>query len=641
MTCQIVQPQLPNNDGERQMFSFLKELPEDYTLFSELKINYGYEKQVKHLHLNYRQPDFVVVGSEIGIVSIEVKDWNLDRYIYKWKNQYVLDKLDARTGEIVSQGIGSPHAQVEAYKWGLRELINDLPNHIKRPKVTSVLAFPRLTRTAFLNGIQGTDLLTQKQAKFYLDANSILFKEDMDKYYRQPEKLLDRFVKKLNPSFPTIDGKSLYIINDLLIPTECKVGGNIEVQKARQKVYTLSTQQSEWAFSMDPNDNYLLDVAGSGKTNTLLSKAIHTVNKSNEMKPTILVTTYSPDLESSLIKIFRDKVGDESKRKYAGIKVYSIHSLVELIVKQSYSPEDIKSICEDAETIDERLSKLMEIANELIETDPNPDRFKLFDHIFIDEIQDFSNEYLRLIIKTSRGDSYFFVGDIGQKIYDRQYDLQRLGISFHRKALDKSFMMYRTPRFIAELATKFITNDPLMRAEFSEYGYSSKLIFANELDIGAELLLTSSPELDAAKKIKELLESQYLAGEDQILVVTSADGMDKSHSALSDMGIKCQRGEQLLGGAVTIVEYSESKGLEREVVLMLRVEDLYHSSNPDALLDSPKVQIDEDGYSRRKIYVALTRSTERLLCYYTERTHPLVRELCDINESINDKRISS
>lgn len=423
------------------------------------------------------------------------------------------------------------------------------------------------------------------------------------------------------------------------MPIECKVGGDNKLQKARQKVLTLSKQQMEWAFSLDPNENYLLDVAGSGKTNTLISKAIYTVNKSKGTNPSILITTYSPDLESSLTKIFKEKVGDEANGKYAGIRIYSIHSLVGLIVRHSYSDKDIESICESCGTIDERLSKLIETANELIETDPNANQFELFDHIFIDEIQDFSNEYLRLIKKTSRGNSYFFVGDIGQKIYDRQYDLQRLGISFHRKSLDKSFMMYRTPRFIAELATKFITNDPLMRAEFSEYGYSNKFLFANELDIGAELSLSSSPESDAAQKIKELLGTQYLAGEDQILLVTSSEGVEKSYLALSAIGIKCQRGEQLSGGEVTIVEYSKSKGLEREVVLMLRVEDLYHSSNPEALLDSPKDQIDGNGYSRRKIYVALTRATERLLCYYSDRAHPYVKELCDINESINGKRI--
>ena len=79
MTCHIIQHQDSDNLGEKAMFAFLKALPENYTLYSELKINVGYNKRVKHLV--QKQPDFVVVGNEVGIVSIEVKDWNLDRYI--------------------------------------------------------------------------------------------------------------------------------------------------------------------------------------------------------------------------------------------------------------------------------------------------------------------------------------------------------------------------------------------------------------------------------------------------------------------------------------------------------------------------------------------------------------------------------
>ena len=100
MTCHIVQPQQGKNAGERDMFSFLKNMPEDYTLYSELKINVGYKDQVEHLE--QKQPDFVVVGNDIGIVSIEVKDWNLLNNIYEWKNQFALNKYDARTGKLIT-----------------------------------------------------------------------------------------------------------------------------------------------------------------------------------------------------------------------------------------------------------------------------------------------------------------------------------------------------------------------------------------------------------------------------------------------------------------------------------------------------------------------------------------------------------
>ena len=639
MTCHIVQPQQGKNAGERDMFSFLKNMPEDYTLYSELKINVGYKDQVEHLE--QKQPDFVVVGNDIGIVSIEVKDWNLLNNIYEWKNQFALNKYDARTGKLITDDIDAPHVQVEAYKWGLKALLEDLPSHIKSSvRVTSLLAFPRLTKAEFLNGVMNSAVLKDKQAKFYFESRETIFKEDLDKYSRNPQKLVLEFVKKHHPGIKELDGKALYISNSLLMPPKCKVGGNVKLQKARQKILTLSHQQMQWAFSLDPAENYLLDVAGSGKTNAILSKAIHNIDIAEGSKPSILITTYSPDLERSLTKMFNEKVGEEANLKYTGIKVLSIHSLVDLIVRKVYTDSDIEAMINDSDSVDQRLSKLIEVAREIIQTEPEPEKFMLFDFIFIDEIQDFSNEYLRLIKKTSRGEKYFFVGDIGQKLYDRHYDLQKLGLSFNRKALESSYVMYRTPKYIAELATKFIMNDSSMQAEFREYGYSENFSFANDLDVGAEISKTSTPEEDVAMKIKDLLETQYIGGEHQILVITSEPRIKDAISALERLGIPCQFGERVSEGGVTIVEFTNSKGLEREVVLMLGLEDLYHPSNPSALLDSPREKVAGNGYSRRKIYVALTRATEKLILYYSDPTHPFISELCSLNETINNKRMN-
>ncbi|QZY54388.1 nuclease-related domain-containing protein [Crassaminicella profunda] len=53
-------------EGEREVFYFLEEkLPSDYFVWYELDVEDRY-------------PDFVIVGPQIGVLILEVKDWSAD-----------------------------------------------------------------------------------------------------------------------------------------------------------------------------------------------------------------------------------------------------------------------------------------------------------------------------------------------------------------------------------------------------------------------------------------------------------------------------------------------------------------------------------------------------------------------------------
>lgn len=635
MACRIVQTQPPNNEGERKMFAFLKQLPADYTLYSELQINTAFHRQVEGLRK--KTPDFVVTGEDVGVLSLEVKHWNLDRYIYEWANQYDLKKLDARTGRVVADDIDAPHAQVNAYQFGLKNLVkHSLHDSIAGDLwVTSVLVFPLLTRTAFLDGVQNTSLLTGPQAKFYSQLDRVLFKEDLDRHVDQPEQLLREVVRR-DSRFSKAGGKAIYKVNELLVPPKCRVGGDKKLQDNRKRMEVLSEQQTRWAFSLNPNQNYLLDVAGSGKTNALISKAIHLVDKATGEPPEILITTYNRNLEKSLRRIYKDKVGDEASTKHSSIKIWSIPALLEVVVNHGFGQVGLAEVQESTPDEEAYVRRLLHEAKSIIRDDPT--RFARFDHIFIDEVQDFSNAFLRIVKYFAQGKSYFFVGDIGQKIYPRSYDLERLGLALNRKEMDKSYLMYRTPRYIAELATRFILGDSAMREEFAAHGYDHSFSYPNTLGHGAELHRTNEPEHDAADRIRELLETVYPGGEHQVLVVSSPERLEVVQAALEDEGVECQIGETEAGEAVTIVDFRDAKGLEREVVVVVGVEDLYHSSSSEATFDDATEQLEKEGLARRQVYVALTRPIERLFVYYSDRSHPYVKELCELNDYIGNKR---
>ncbi len=198
--------------------------------------------------------------------------------------------------------------------------------------------------------------------------------------------------------------------------------------------------------------------------------------------------------------------------------------------------------------------------------------------------------------------------------------------------------MYRTPRYIAELATAFVMADPAMRKEFAEHGYSDSFTFSNPIENAAVLRREAEPERAAAALVSELLATAYPGGERNVLVVTSPERIGACHSALSSAGVRARIGEEETADAVTVVAFSDSKGLEREVVVVVGVEDLYVRGQASGVFDSATDQIDREARNRRKVYVALTRPMERLYVLYSDRSHPFVQQLCDLNDQIAQKR---
>ncbi len=67
-----------------------------------------------------------------------------------------------------------------------------------------------------------------------------------------------------------------------------------------------------------------------------------------------------------------------------------------------------------------------------------PDHFRQFDAIFVDEVQDFDPLFMTVLEGLARQQHYFLVGDIGQKIFDREHDVTTLGIVVERAELEKS-----------------------------------------------------------------------------------------------------------------------------------------------------------------------------------------------------------
>lgn len=620
--CQIIQTERLSEAqrAERALFDVLTRLPPGYFLYRELKVTTEYREQMKGMM--ELKPDMVVVGEDVGVLAIEVKDWNIKNNTYEWLDQYRV-KVTRSNGNV--DIIGNPVEQACRYKFALMALMQGVEIYVQ-----CFVAFPLLTRQELLNKFKDLTVLKNPQSRFFLDLDRTIFKDDLDRFKTSPGELLNRLVRT-QPGFKQADSDSVLQANKKLIPTTFCIGDSIARQKSREQIRLLSEKQQKWVFDMDERRNYLLDVAGSGKTNILVSRALFLVEKSTPGNiPTILITTYSSNLEANIRRIFKSKLqsSDVDPQVYAkAIQIMGMPKLTKAIIKSVF--EDELTQQEAGESDLQYENRLKEWAADILEE--NSGQFARFDYVLIDEIQDLDDTHLYIITKICRGNKYLFVGDVGQKIYERSHKLEKHGIISKPLALDRSFRMYRTPGFIAELAMKFILRDPYVRNELERNGYANSQ-YVNTSKTLAVLEKTDNPAQTTVEAVNGLLARDYT--EKDILIITSHKFSELIFNQLREKKIQCSVSEKESGNQVVIVDFMSAKGLERPVVIVLGIEDLYCCSVGESIFDNQDTAALKDSLSRRQIYVALTRTTEALYCYYLDELHPFVAELLDINQTL-------
>ena len=629
MKCQLIQTTkiADGNRAEKEMLAFLKNLPGEYFVYRELQLTPVYRERVRGI--KKKQPDFVVVSPETGLVSIEVKDWNLASNVYEWRDQYKIKVTERATGRV--REIDNPTAQIDAYLYAFMELLKGL-----NVFVTSILAFPRVSRSDFLNKLQSVDVLRNPQSKFYLNLDRTVFREDLDQYVARPERLLLHVAQKHLKHHPSSPGQ-IERVSMRLLPSSFRIGDFTKRQQNQRRLKVITEQQQRWIFGLDRHENYLLDVAGSGKTNALISKAIHIVDRAGSgALPRILLTTYSRNLETNTRRIFQHKIAASPNREryQLAITVQCIPAVLETIVTAVLDIDSIAGYQTPGESPADYEAGLRRDVDSILRSEP--DRFRKFDYVFIDEIQDFDDFFLLVVAHLCKSKNFFFVGDIGQKIYERIYDLNRLGFITERVELKKSYKMFRTPRYIAELATLFTLGDPLSRREFEEYGYTERFKFPNKLKNMAEILRSTHPEEEIAERIQALLNTAY--SEEDIMIIASETRLTQAETALRAAGISYVLGESEHVTAVSLVDFMNVKGLEKEVVLVTGIEDLYDRSKPRGMFDDEDEKRRKELFSRRKIYVSLTRPLERLIIYYQDPANCFISELLTINTGVINKR---
>ncbi len=104
-----------------------------------------------------------------------------------------------------------------------------------------------------------------------------------------------------NPNFRAADARTTDAARKRFFPPLFAWATTPSANGMGRSLKVLTEQQQKWVFNLEPGKNYLLYAPGSGKTNVLISRALHLFQQAPRgALPTILLTTYSENLATNI-----------------------------------------------------------------------------------------------------------------------------------------------------------------------------------------------------------------------------------------------------------------------------------------------------------------------------------------------------
>lgn len=255
----------------------------------------------------------------------------------------------------------------------------------------------------------------------------------------------------------------------------------------------------------------------------------------------------------------------------------------------------------------EDLAPLLHIHNRFYGVSGN----ERFDHIVIDEAQDYSPFQIDLLRQHSRNDSFTILGDLAQGIHD--YKGIHSWTEFEQLfAKDDSELFqlnrsYRSTMEIIEFANRILATGDVSVQPAVPVFRSGEEVLVNRI------------ESDPNKRAWAIADAVRQLQEGDVSTVAVIARTDKEcrliHTALEAQGFfpaLITADQRSYAGGLSVLPVYLSKGFEFDAVLIVDADDRHYTNNPrDAKL----------------LYVACTRALHRLLLHYSDNPS-LLLESC-------------
>lgn len=350
----------------------LKQKPTDGELYalkvlSELPDDYEVYFQP---FINGHNPDIIVIRKNYGVLIIEVKDWQLNNYQIDEKDNWILRKENKKIP------IKSPIKQVETYKNDLYHLSTPslLKLNLESNNYYGIVRIGVYFHYETSNSIKERGVRTNEFCPIYGQNNFTI--EKIKKHSLQQytnglftDEIYKEFQRVLKPSFHTLE---------------------------QSQPVNLSKKQKQLAISENKQQK-IRGVAGSGKTLVLAQRAVNSHIRHGER---VLILTYNITLRNYI----HDNLS-RIRQEFDWGNFHIVHYHAFIVANGNKRNIDI-----DPEGTDVDVFESVK------------DSITKYSAIFIDEIQDYREEWIRIIKKYFLKDGGEFVvfGDEKQNVYDHQ-----------------------------------------------------------------------------------------------------------------------------------------------------------------------------------------------------------------------------
>lgn len=405
--------------GEKRVFKILKEtLPSSYIVWFDLRVNNRY-------------PDFIILGPDLGIVVLEVKDWQIGSIQSADANYFELKTMGKKT---------NPLKQARRYMFNIvdelrkdKKLKNN--NDYLKFQYGHGVIFTRMAKKSFLNS-PFVDTINQDCILFQDELKMI--EDNFDEMY------LKQKLKSMIPVKYDFESLNKNMIN--------RIRGNlfkeVKLSEDNESVFkVMNINQEQYAKGLGYGHRVIRGVAGSGKTVVLICRAKYLAELHKDWK--ILVLCFNKTLSTFLKTSIIDDVLNN-------VEVIHFHGLINNLSKEF----NLKIPVFKDKDVTENISK---ITDDMISSDMK------YDAILIDEGQDLDKEWLKFIVKMLRNPEHshlLLASDGAQNLYNRKYTLKSVGI----KAAGRTVIMrenYRNTKQILEFAHEFLVDDSILSSDLS------------------------------------------------------------------------------------------------------------------------------------------------------------------------------
>lgn len=229
-----------------------------------------------------------------------------------------------------------------------------------------------------------------------------------------------------------------------------------------------------------------------------------------------------------------------------------------------------------------------------------------YQHIVIDEAQDYSPFQLEVLKRHVQGNSLTILGDLLQTIYqDRGIEDWKEFLSLFPESKATLFQLkrsYRSTQEIIKFANQII-------APFVEKELLAEAVSRN----GEPITIWQGTLVEQKKNIVKKISELQQKGFKTIAVITPNEkSTNKWTTWLQNQGIPCQQistqQDKYIGG-ISILEISLSKGMEFDAVLMVDVNSRHYP---------------RDEYHAKLLFVGCTRALHELHMFASEEISPLL-----------------